>query len=730
MEQIYKKKIIVCGVRFGQFYLEAISKSEDYKLVGILSTGSRKSVECANLYGVKQYSSVNQLPKDIDIACVVVRTGTLGGNGIDLVKQLMKRKIHVLLEQPVHVEELKMCYRFAIECGVVFSVGNLYAQLPAVQKFLSMAEKMIRRQKPLYVNADMATQVAFPLAYILSCLFPRCKKIRMTEKAITEDPFDMVGFKLGDVPLSVRAQNQIEPETGDNYTHLFFQISIGFPAGTLSLTDIHGAVVWKTRMTIPEHMWIPHELKKKAPTSMRQESIRIFDSCTGLSYEDILSELWPNAILTDIHYLEGLTEGKNIKENNYKNVIILQAAEMWHMLTSAFGYPKECSKVLNEYLDIEEVIAEEFSALTMKERYERIGKEEIEKCLGLLDLGSILAILQAFQNREVFVEQGRAFMIEEIYLKLKCRSEFYFIVDRWLNILSAYGVISRNSNGYCLNQPIRANTRVNEVWEQAIRLWTNRLGTAQVGDYFYKNAVSLNQMLEGEVSARYLLFPGGKEDIANDLYRNTMIAWYMNSVIAEMVSDYLSEKEGVSILEVGAGTGATTDVVIERIHQGQKQTKLETYCFSDLSKYFLKTAEEKYGKYQYFRTEILNLDEPENFKKITNKADIIIAAGVLNNVNHIDSCMNKLKEKLSDRGIILISDAITDSLQMQISQIFMMRPASDERGTMMRTFMSEEQWHTLFRKAGLTLKWSEPLDNHKLIGLGQKVFCLEKENNV
>lgn len=729
MEQLHKKKIIVCGVRFGQFYLEAVSKSEDYELAGILSTGSQRSMECANLYGVKQYSSVNQLPNDIDIACVVVRTGTLGGNGIELVEQLMKRKIHVLLEQPVHVEELKMCYRTAIQCGVAFSVGNLYAQLPAVQKFLSMAEKMIRRQKPLYVNVDMATQVAFPLAYILSCLFPRCKKIRTIEKAITEDPFDMVGFKLGDVPLSVRAQNQMERGAGDNYTHLFFQISIGFPAGTLSLTDIHGAVVWRLRMTIPEQMWVPRELKEKAPTSMREESIRTFYSCAGMSYEEILSELWPNAILADIHYLAELIEGKKIKENNYKNVLILQASEMWRMFTSAFGYPKECPNALNEYLDIEEIIAEEFSALTMKERYERVSKEETEKCLRLLNLGSILAILQAFQNREIFAEQGISFTIEEIYIRLKCQPEFHFIVDRWLNILSAYELISRDQNGYCLNQSIQAGLQVNGLWERAVRLWTNRLGTAQVGDYFYKNAVNLNQMLEGEVSARYLLFPDGKEYIANDLYRNTMIAWYMNDVIAEMVSNYLSEHESVSILEVGAGTGATTDVVIERIHQEQKQSKLERYYFSDLSKYFLNTAEEKYGKYHYFSTGILNLDEQEDFERITNKADIIIAAGVLNNVNHIDSCLTKLKEKLSDRGIILISEAITDSLQMQISQIFMMRPVKDEREKTMRTFMSEEQWHTSFRTAGLTLKWSKPSDDHKLIGLGQKVFCLEKADN-
>lgn len=727
MEQIHRKKVIVCGVRFGQFYLEAVSRAADFELAGILSTGSKESVECAQLYGIKQYSRVEELPEDVDMACVVVRTGVLGGKGTELVEQLMQRKINVILEQPIQTEELKSCYKNAVKYGVAFTVGNLYANLKTVQKFLSLAERLMKHQQVLYVNVNMATQVSFPLAYILARLFPRCKKAVVTGVNITKSSFDTAEFMLGDVPVSVRAQNQMEAGSGDNYTHLFFDISIGFPAGTLILTDIHGAVIWRARMTVPDNIRVPHELEKKADENMREDSIRVLYASEDTSYNNILSNIWTEAILTDIVYLSQLSDGKNIKENNYKNMLILKAAELWHTFTNAFGYPKQCENVQNEYLDIEEIISEEFEILSMKERYETLDRKSIAKCIALMDEGSVYAILRAFQEKGVFCERNVEHSINEIYKMTESRQEFFFIIDRWLKILLEYKIITKEKQRYFLEKEILAGCRLDGIWQKALHLWTNRLGTKTVGEYFYQNAMSLNDMLEGKVSARYLLFVDGKEEIANDLYRNTMIAWYMNQVIATAVGNYLAEKEHVSILEIGAGTGATTEVVIECIKQKKQDDRVDNYHFTDISKYFLNMAEEKYAENSYFHTGILNLDNAEDFKQIKeNSIDIIIAAGVLNNVNHIDDCLKQLKPKLSDRGIILISEAVTDSLQMQISQIFMMSPAEDDRGETMRTFMSEEQWHTSFERAGLALRWSDPGDDSKLAVLGQKVFCLVK----
>lgn len=727
MEQIHRKKVIVCGVRFGQFYLESVSKSDDFELAGILSNGSKESMECAGLYGIKQYSRVEELPEDINMACVVVRTGALGGKGAELVEQLMQRKINVILEQPIQTEELKLCYRNAMKYGTAFTVGNLYANLKTVQKFFSIAEKLMKRQQVLYVNVNMATQVSFPLAYVLAKLFPRCKKAVLTGTNITKSSFDTAEFMLGDVPLSVRAQNQMEAGSGDNYTHLFFDISIGFPAGTLILTDIHGAVIWRARMTVPDNIRVPYELEKKADESMREDSIRVLYSYEDTSYKNILSKIWTEAIHEDIVYLSRLSECKNRKENNYKNMLILKASEMWQTLTNAFGYPKKCENVKNEYWDIEEIISEEFETLSMKERYEMLDGKSIEKCLALMDKGSVYAILRAFQKKGVFCERNVKYSINEIYKMTESRQEFFFILDRWLNILLEYKIIAKDKQRYFLEKEILAKCRVDGIWQRALHLWTNRLGTKNVGEYFYQNAMNLNDMLEGKVSARYLLFPDGKEDIANDLYRNTMIAWYMNQVIATAVGNYLAQKEHVSVLEIGAGTGATTEIVINYIKQKKLDSRVDSYYFTDLSKYFLNMAEEKYAENLYFHTGIINLDKAEDFEQIKdNSIDIIIAAGVLNNVNHTDGCLERLKQKLSDRGIILISEAVTDSLQMQISQIFMMRPAEDERGKTMRTFMNERQWHTSFERAKLDLKWSNPGGDSKLVKLGQKVFCLVK----
>lgn len=69
-------KTIVAGTTFGQFYCEAmkgLSDADDF--CGILAAGSKRSVDCAKRYVVKMYTSVDDLPEDIGLACVVTRSG-------------------------------------------------------------------------------------------------------------------------------------------------------------------------------------------------------------------------------------------------------------------------------------------------------------------------------------------------------------------------------------------------------------------------------------------------------------------------------------------------------------------------------------------------------------------------------------------------------------------------------------------------------------------------------
>mgnify|MGYP000599462763 FL=1 len=125
------KNIIVYGSRFGQFYLEALKRMKGIKIVGLLAKGSDRSYECARYYNIPLYTSLDEVEERVDVACVAVKTGALGGEGANIAKQLLRKGINVLLEQPVHYKELGECYKIAQNQKVYFgAVSYTHLTLP------------------------------------------------------------------------------------------------------------------------------------------------------------------------------------------------------------------------------------------------------------------------------------------------------------------------------------------------------------------------------------------------------------------------------------------------------------------------------------------------------------------------------------------------------------------------------------------------------------------------
>lgn len=82
-----RPRVVVCGARFGQVYLEAFRNPDlPFELAGVVAAGSERSRACARRYGAPLYTDPEQLPDDIDMACVVIRGGLLGGRGSELAR--------------------------------------------------------------------------------------------------------------------------------------------------------------------------------------------------------------------------------------------------------------------------------------------------------------------------------------------------------------------------------------------------------------------------------------------------------------------------------------------------------------------------------------------------------------------------------------------------------------------------------------------------------------------
>ena len=178
------------------------------------------SYECARYYNIPLYTSLDEVEERVDVACVAVKTGALGGEGANIAKQLLRKGINVLLEQPVHYKELGECYKIAQNQKVYFGVGNLYLNLPAVQNFIRNVHIVSKTEKIAYINVDLATQVSYPVISILGEVLQTLRPWENVGSICGHVPFQTETVKIGDIPISFRAHNEIEKENIDGFLHI------------------------------------------------------------------------------------------------------------------------------------------------------------------------------------------------------------------------------------------------------------------------------------------------------------------------------------------------------------------------------------------------------------------------------------------------------------------------------------------------------------------------------
>jgi pyochelin biosynthesis protein PchG len=253
-----RMRVVVCGTRFGQVYLEALQlPGLPFELAGVLARGSDRSRACAEHYGVPLFTGVDRLPDGIDIACVVVRGGLVGGPGSELATALMARGIHVLQEHPLHHDELADCLKQARRYGVAYRLNSFYLHQEPVRRFVAAARELLRRQRCRYVDASCGFQVAYSMLDILGVVLGTVRPWTVGEASAPPAapgetvPFRTVQARLAGVPATLRIQHQIDPARPDRQAHLLHRVTVGTDGGSLTLVSTHGPTVWCPRPDFP-----------------------------------------------------------------------------------------------------------------------------------------------------------------------------------------------------------------------------------------------------------------------------------------------------------------------------------------------------------------------------------------------------------------------------------------------------------------------------------------------
>lgn len=741
-------RTVVCGSTFGQFYLAALARLDShFEIVGVMGRGSTRSAECARRFGVPLYGDVGQLPAEVDLACVVVRSAVMGGGGTDLSVALLERGIHVIQEQPVHHEDLAACLRTARRHAVQFKLGNLYVHLPAVRRFIAAARTARSLQPALFIDAACSSQVSFPLVHILGEALETVRPWAMAPVAAgNEGPLQLLSGMLGGIPFTLRAHNEVDPDDPDNHIHLLHRIIVGFPGGSLSLTETHGPVTWNPRLHIPAAVKDRFDFSTAQSAHLSDSSTEILGPAQPLGYRHILARQWPAAIGRDLVAMhDEICSGGDGGRGDQR---LLTLCRLWQEMTSSLGYPVLRPGRDHRPLEVSALRAavaafpcepEETSLPVIERDGDVFGctepaeaiagsvtADEVRTFVSRMDEAVLASMMLAFQEQGCLRDPDGEESEDEILARTRTAARHRGLIRRWLRILVARGLIGRQGNRLAGIAPLVAGD-VAHCWDLVSQAWDGRLGSPAFGDYLRLNAARLPALMRDEQQAALLLFPEGRTELADAIYRDTITARYLNTAVAEAVRRICQDgRSRLRVAEVGAGTGATTELVA-RMLQSQADAGLDLdYLFTDVSQFFLGPARERFGRYPWMRFGVVDIDTSLAAQGLApGGTDVLIAAGMLNNARDTDATVRDLMKTLAPGGWMLITEPTREHLEILVSQAFMMTPPEDDRQRSDTSFLSVAQWLDVFARAGAGEARVLPAEDHVLAPLGQRLFVVK-----
>lgn len=339
------------------------------------------------------------------------------------------------------------------------------------------------------------------------------------------------------------------------------------------------------------------------------------------------------------------------------------------------------------------------------------GSVEFVRLLDRAVLGSMLA---ALQGGGALTRPDRGWTAEEVLVACGVAAAHHGLIRRWLAALADAGLLTRHADGL-RGQPVDP-VELAGAWDAAERSWTGRLGSAAFVDYLRRNAERLGDLMTGRTAAVTLLFADGRSDVADAVYRDTATARYLNAAIAAAVARI----DPARVLEVGAGTAATTETVLARLGADAE------YLFTDVSRYFLDAARARFAGDGRLSYAVLDIDRPATEQGIgPGPVDVVVAAGVLNAARDVDATVRGLARLLVPGGFLLVSEPTREHLEILASQAFMMAAPVDVRARAGTSFLTRDQWHAVFTAAGLDPVATLPeADDHPLAPLGQRLFVV------
>lgn len=182
---------------------------------------------------------------------------------------------------------------------------------------------------------------------------------------------------------------------------------------------------------------------------------------------------------------------------------------------------------------------------------------------------------------------------------------------------------------------------------------------------------ALPDILTERQAATEVLFPDASLQLVEGIYKHDRVARLFNEALAGAVAAYVRQRRcdggTVRVLELGAGTGSSSEPVFARLRA--ERLSVEEYCYTDISRAFLLHAEQRYGTdNDYLSYDLIDIERPANTApRHYGRYDLVIAANVLHATRNIAATVQHAKSLLRRGGLLLINEISATTPMMHLT---------------------------------------------------------------
>jgi thioester reductase-like protein len=278
--------------------------------------------------------------------------------------------------------------------------------------------------------------------------------------------------------------------------------------------------------------------------------------------------------------------------------------------------------------------------------------EELERCLGPLGRYAAVVVLQRFREMGYADRGGSAAQLRE---QMGVVAGFAPFFDACLAVLERQGCIG----------PDRAIVRAAAQAGEAARLRAELERLPESAPYLRLLDVCVDaypRTLRGAGTATEVLFPGSSLELMTGLYRGNRVYDFYSDLAARFVTCAAVERarsvqRPVRILEVGAGTGGTSQVVLEALAEAGADVE---YHYTDLGPSFVAHGRTQFGpRFPFAHFGVLDVEkdaEPQGFE--AGSWDIVLAVGAVHAVADIDETLTRIRRLLAPSGLLVLGEAV------------------------------------------------------------------------